>query len=181
LKKLLILLILSCHGFLSFAEDEKQLSHYIGAAAGFSTGAGLSYRYWPGDWGTQAVFTPIWSPNGGTSFILGTGAFRTLHETQYTRLFLFIAGNGNYTKNVTTEYYDYSAKPDENYNYPAYPTPKVTVSESIGGAVGIGPGLEIYLFKNITLNIMFGFRYGFSSGTYDGLGFTAETALYYRF
>jgi hypothetical protein len=180
MKKLSIVLILSCLGFSPFPEDEKQLSHYIGGAAGFSTGAGLSYRYWPGNWGTQVVFTPIWNPTGGTSFMFGSGAFRTLHETQYTRLFLFIAGNGIYQRYVNREEYDYSAEPDENYNYPRYPSPKITVSESIGGAIGVGPGLEIYLFKNIVLNIMFGFRYGFNSGI-DGVGFTAETALYYRF
>lgn len=148
--------------------SEEVYPHYIGAAAGFSTGYGLSYRYWPGDWGTQVVFTPI-ADDSGYSINLGTGLFKSLYNTKNTRLFLYLAGNGTYRSYM-----------DEVYSED---DPDVVIGEELeeglDWGIGIGPGLEIYIFKNIVLDIMFGYRYG--QGDISGLGFTGEAALYYRF
>lgn len=167
MKKLLVLLFISqvsIFTIFSQSGEDNNLSHYIGGAAGFSTGYGLSYRYWPGDYGTQIVFTPI-SNDYQTSINLGTAVLKNLHVTKYTRLFLYLAGNGTY-KRSKREVYNEESKDWEETGF----------EQDFTGTVGIGPGLELYLFRNIVIDVMF----GFSLGT-GGLGFTAETALYYRF
>lgn len=180
MKKVFIILAITILSLQTLASESKEnLSHYIGAGAGFSTGYGLSYRYWPGDYGTQIVFTPF--SDGETTIInLGSGIFKTLHETTYTRLFLFSAGSITYTNYLedTTDYETFNEEnPDESF-----PEDEITHerAQKLEGTVGIGPGLEIYIFKNIVLDIMFGFKYGISSLN-PGLGFTGEIALYYRF
>lgn len=175
MKKIILMLLLCSLSVIISAEDEKDENrpNYIGGAAGFSTGYGLSYRYWPGDLGTQIVFTPIINDDG-TSFNLGTGLFKTLHEGKSTRLFLFLAGNVTYVEGVTETYSEvepFDLLEEEEYT-------------AFDWGVGIGPGLEIYFFKNIVLDIMFGYHYGQANsdmGGLEGLGFTGEIALYYRF
>lgn len=149
---------------------EESRPNYIGGAAGVSTGYGLSYRYWPGNIGTQIVFTPIINEYG-SSFNLGTGLFKTLHEGKATRLFLFLAGNGTYREGIDYIYADEDP-------FELIEEKKIT---NFDWAVGFGPGLEIYFFKNIVLDIMFGYRVGQGEAVYNGLGFTAEVGLYYRF
>ena len=165
-----ILFLLSISGL--FAETDtasENLSKYIGAGAGMTTGYGLSYRYWPKACGTQIVLTPIVSDDNITINI-GTAALKALFNTKNTRLFLYLAGNGTYAN-----YKEYTDSPIESEEAP---------SENVSNfswAIGVGPGIEIYLFKNIAIDIMFGFGYGWGDSIINGLGFTAETALYYRF
>jgi len=161
---LVLLLLILLSEISSFEDQNSNLSHYIGGAAGISTGFGLSYRYWPEEYGWQMVFTPM-SDGADVMINLGLGALKTLHETTYTRLFLYLVGNGTYN------------------NYEDYDYGEMVINErkqTFESVIGIGPGLEIYLFNNIVIDIMFGFKYGFN-GMFQGLGFTAETALYYRF
>ena len=175
-KKLLVLLCIMFLSWNIFSETnttKADLSHYIGAGAGMSTGYGLSYRYWPGDWGTQIILTPIAS-DSNILINLGTAALKTLIETKYTTLFLYIAGNGTYLNGEEIIYID--SIDDEPMSEPT--SENVT---NLSFSVGVGPGIEIYLFKYITLNIMFGYRYAWGDANIDGLGFTVETALYYRF
>lgn len=173
MKSVFLTLLFCLTAFFLTSEEKKDeiRPNYIGGAAGFSTGYGLSYRYWPGDLGTQIVFTPIINEYG-TSFNVGTGLFKTLHEGKSTRLFLFLAGNGTYREGINEIYADeepFDLIREEEFT-------------AFDWGVGIGPGLEIYFFKNIVLDIMFGYRYGQGDDSYfDGLGFTAEAALYYRF
>lgn len=147
-------------------QNDTNLSKYIGGAFGLSTGYGLSYRYWPGDWGGQIVFAP-YSDGEDYTINLGTGVFRTLHETKNTRLFLYSALNGTYS--TFTEYGAVNDTEDKETH--------------LGGTLGLGPGMEIYIFDNIAVNFMFGYKLSIGSGqiAQTGLGFTFETALYYRF
>lgn len=169
-----ILLAYLCCIFVIFPEEKTNddLSHYIGAAAGFSTGYGLSYRYWPGQYGAQVVFTP-YADDSGYIINLGTAGFRNLHNSTHTKLYLFLAGNGtlssyNYEGGITYEEElldtEVDIRKDMVFNF----------------AVGFGPGFEIYLFKNLVIDLMFGYRYS-TGGITSGLGFTAEVAVYYRF
>ena len=136
------------------------ISHYIGGAAGFSTGYGLSYRYWPNSYGSQVVFTPLWDGDNVTINI-GIGGFKTIYETKWTRLFIFLASNGTYSN-----YYENI----ENLRI-----------QNFSAVIGVGPGLEIFIFNNIALDIMFGYKFGTETSDFSGLGFTAECGLYYRF
>lgn len=157
--------------FLSAEEIEITYTKYIGAGIGMTTGGGLTYRYWPENWGGQVLFTPMWN-DYEIGFNLGLAGFRTLHETKYTRLFLYLATNAymEWGEEDIADYVDADGKELENVE------PEMEDSMSIEPAVGFGPGLEIYLFEHIVIDVMFGFGL-----TNNGLNFTAETGLYYRF
>lgn len=160
-----ILLLLSTTTLFS-DEDDNTYSKYIGAGMGLTTGGGLIYRYWPEYWGGQVVFTPTWD-DSDIGFNLGLAAFRKLHETKYTRLFLYLA---------TSIYMDWGEDDDvEDIKLENIEPEKENVWNS-EPAIGFGPGLEIYLKEHIVLNVMFG--YGLTN---EGLGFTWETGIYYRF
>ncbi len=161
----ILFLLTAVYSFSEEKDSESDLSHYIGGAAGITTGYGLSYRHWGDDLGFQVVFTPMTGYNLNILINLGTGIFKTLYETTYTRLFLYGAANATYT-NQNLMIYDQTGT--QNIN-------------TLEFAAGFGPGIELYLFKNIVIDLMFGYKYGFGSGLYGGLGFTAEAGIYYRF
>lgn len=182
MRKTLLISIMTLFSLILFADDRNEFSNYIGGAFGLSTGYGLSYRYWPGNYGGQIVFSPF-TDGDDTRFNLGIGGFKTLHETKKTRLFLYTATNGtlaNYGEDSWTEY-EY----DDNHNIIEGSEKKVTEEAytDLGMTVGIGPGFELYIFNNIVLDFMFGYSYslGETLSWNNGLGFTFETALYYRF
>lgn len=177
MKKVIIISIFLLLSQLLVAEQEEaNLSRYIGGAFGISTGYGLSYRYWPEEWGVQVVFSP-YSNGEDYTINLGTGVFRTLHETKHTRLFLYGATNGTYKYESPWEW------EQEDIETKEVTTEKEGDEHTVGGTIGIGPGMEIYIFKNVVLNFMFGYQFSIGSGQIAGagLGFTFETALYYRF
>lgn len=152
----LIFILLLLTGLSAFSQDEidANLSRYIGASAGASTGFGLSYRYWPGRFGGQIVFTPI-SDESVIILCLGTTGFLSLYTSKHTRLFTYLAANGVYN----------------------------TYNNDLGFAIGFGPGVEIFIFENIAFDIMFGYGLSGGNTLFNqgGLGFTVETALHYRF
>lgn len=182
MKKLIIVLFLTCLSVSLTSEDNENLSKYIGGAFGISTGYGLSYRYWPGDLGGQVVFSPFTDGNE-YRFNLGLGGVKTLYETKFTRLFLYVATNGTLAHYDEDSYTDYEYDTDDNIIEGSEHTVTEEAYTNLGMTVGIGPGIEIYIFKNIVLDIMFGYAYsiGETISWNNGFGFTFETALYYRF
>lgn len=164
MKKIFVLLLIFFASYLvySYNKEDEHFKHYIGGAFGMTTGYGLSYRYWPGSWGFQGVFSPYWQ-NDEVLLNLGICGFKTLYESTNTRLFLYLAAN---------ETYNYKENEEET-----------EFNHSFGFATGIGPGIEIYILKHIALDIMFGYSYTVGDTFFDayGVGFTAEVALYYRF
>lgn len=171
MKKIFLLftiLLLNITAVFSQEKVDSSLSKYIGAAAGTSTGIGLSYRYLADNLGAQIVFAPI-----GAGLNIGIAGFKTLKKTNNTRLFLYFAANIMYENYELLEYEDDSDTLKDPIQV-----------EEIYRSIGIGPGLEIYIFKHIVLDIMFGYKYNYDYGYFDsvkGLGFTGEVALYYRF
>lgn len=172
MKKVIIITLLLLSTLpLSSDENQERYEKYIGAGIGMTTGGGLTYRYWPEIWGGQVVFTPSWVGED-IGFILGLAGFRTLHETKYARLFLYLATSSymDWGEMDTAEYLDAEGRELENVE------PQMETVWTFEPAVGFGPGLEIYLFEHIVIDVMFGF--GLTS---NGLNFTWETGLYYRF
>lgn len=168
MKKLLLLVLLTTT-ISAFTNENDNLSRYVGGAAGFSTGMGLSYRYWPRDYGIQAVFAPVATEND-TSINLGIAGFKSLHNTKYTRLFIYLAANSlyrNYEENIYSDTDPWEKTGSENIKYLSF-------------TAGIGPGIEIYIFRYIVIDMMIGFKYGINGDT-PGLGFTGEFGIYYRF
>jgi hypothetical protein len=63
-------------------QEKRHDIHHVGLTAGWTTGVGLSYRYWPGKLGVQAALLPVYNSNDneGYNFLsLGlTGLIQTL-------------------------------------------------------------------------------------------------------
>lgn len=173
MKKKLIISTFILLTSLLYSEDKSSvlLPHYIGAGAGFATGYGLSYRHWPENLGAQVIFSP-YTDGSDININLGFAGLKTLHQTEYTRLFLYLAANGTYSSYSSEEEWD-----EETEEY--VPIDSVTET-SIDITAGIGPGIELYIFRNIVIDLMFGYKYSFS-GDMSGLGFTGECGIYYRF
>ncbi len=155
-----LLLILNGNIFSNSSDvTEISLSQSFGVAAGFfSTGFGLSYRYWPEDLGVQFVVTPTKDVDNTVMLSLVLSGIKTVYETEQSRFFMFVAGNTKYTNN----YNDVMSQ--DNYSF----------------SLGAGPGLEVYLFKHVVIDTMFGVKFDFDNGSVK-TGLTAETGLYFKF
>ncbi|MEZ5010496.1 MAG: hypothetical protein R2744_02125 [Bacteroidales bacterium] len=174
-KKILFLAMLIIPVYLS-AQDtpdkyngSKKLEYGIGAAAGFSTGYGLSFRYWPSDWGIQLTTAPYYTKNDSRVSI-GASLLRTLNDdSRIIQLYVYY-GNHLLIERWSDYYYD------GNYGETSKYTTWIT---------GIGPGFEFTIAGKVSFNLMFGIAsYTEFSNNHDTswmLNMTAETGLYYKF
>ena len=149
---------------------ETNLKHGIGMAAGWSTGYGISYRYWPGKVGFQLTATPYFEKDFAQPS-LGVAGLLKLTEIEWLRFFLYLGNHYLYRS-----YENYSQW--DEFGNPVGPVVKDRQHRYIAG---IGPGFEFLLGKKFGLNLMFGFRSDWhSSGDYI-ISFTGESGVYYRF
>ena len=149
--------------------SQKEYKFGIGAAAGFSTGYGLSFRYWPSNWGLQLTTAPYYSEQSST-ISLGITTLRLIKDDGRIRLFGYVGNHLYYEKNKN--WYNY---PEENQE----------TLKSTTWILGAGPGIEFIIAKKVSFNLMFGIAsYTKFSNQYDTnwkLNMTGESALYYRF
>ena len=145
--------------------DQNDLTRYIGMTGGFTMGYGMTYRYWEGNYGIQAVFAPYWYEED-ININAGTAVFKSLYSKEHTRLFLYLAGSYYFSRFIDEA---------EDQTDPSVIEERTGTSHDF--ALGFGPGWEIFLFENIALNFMFGYGYR----TDSGLNLTGEAGLYYRF
>ncbi|MDO9512554.1 MAG: hypothetical protein Q7J34_12395 [Bacteroidales bacterium] len=132
----------------------EQSKHAIGAAAGFTTGYGLSYRYTPGKWGLQATFAPF-ADEYETQISSGLTFMYYLRKLKFVNFYLYQGNHFFY----------------ERVNYPDY------FNETKQWNNGVGMGFEFILFERVSVNLMTGF------GAYDSFkkfNMTGETALYFK-
>ncbi len=118
--------------------------HALGAVLSSTNGKGLSYRYWPRDFGFHVSFFP--AANGLNKFYNGgvTG-YMTLKEYEVGKLFLHAGVE-----------YQYSSQTRNGYSgYPYYQTLEYT-DKTIGYNIGFGPGLHI-LQKFVSMDIFLGY------------------------
>lgn len=145
-----------------------KFKHQLGVHAGFSTGLGISYRYWPGIIGVQATILPIKTDDNWTDILgakdqfliddiygesgsftsLGLTALITMKQGTKGKLFSYL---GNHY--IITDH-------DEKYN------------------LGLGFGLAVE--SRVSFNFMLGY------GAYDVTGDylllpTSELGIYVRF
>jgi len=158
---ILLALPLMVYGQEKPAQEQEELKFGIGAAAGFSTGYGLSFRYWPSDWGIQITTAPYYS-NNDAQLSFGATTLRTIKNDGRIKLFVYW---GNHILYEKYSYYYY----DDNYEY----------DKNTTWISGIGPGFEFNLFDKISFNLMFGIA-TYVNGDFM-LNMTAETGLYYKF
>ena len=157
-------------------EPEKQARHGIGAAAGFVTGYGLSYRFTPSNFGMQFNFAPYHSKDIDR-YSMGITFMYKLIDNKSTNLYLY-QGNHFYY-NAEKLYYLDSTK--NSQTTASTPGKTNTIEERIKEKYfnnGIGVGIEIIIVKRIGFNIMAG--YG-AYKNFEELNFTGETGLYYKF
>jgi len=139
--------------------------HSFGIGAGFSSGYGFSYRYFPNQYGVQVNFAPFLSSNS-TVVSIGTLGLISLDRTKKSDFYIYYGGHlhnyNNIRKNRTRLFY------------------------------GIGPGIQLNLSEHVSWDFMVGYG-GSQTIAYkdrnnqnyfpDGfrIGYTIETALYFRF
>lgn len=93
-------------------------NQYFGVNAGFTTGLGFSYNFWPGKNGIQITFMPLFDKykqlfSAGLTYLMTLKDYNAVKNFNDTKLFLFV---GNHVYNLTND--------EIIYNF------------------GIGPGIE---------------------------------------
>lgn len=135
---------------------DKGFVNYLGFGAGFTTGYGLSYRYWPkymGAFGFQFNFAPMRS--GSTNrYSYGLSMLLSMVETKTVNLYLYQGNHLYSTYNISN-----NSNNQELYN-------------------GIGIGLEFLSKERVSYNLMGGIAAFESFSKYN---FTGELAIYYKF
>lgn len=102
----LIFMIISAYGQESDTintpvQPGKKYTNYIGINAGFTTGLGVSYRYWHKKSGFQVTFIALYDKYN-TDVSIGTTYLRELKQLKTSRL-LFYASN--HITNFVSDYY----------------------------------------------------------------------------
>ena len=98
----LILISIFFSSVLSAQESAVKYNHRIGLNAGFTTGLGFTYGYYPDKLGVQVSFLPIYGDN--SKFLsLGVTPLYTLSENHYFKSYFFM-GNHLVIKDKITEY-----------------------------------------------------------------------------
>ena len=126
--------------------------HAVGLAGGVSTGAGFSYRYWPGKSGFQVNFIPFFD-GGNTIVALGGAYLHRIIEGNHVNLYGY-AGAGLFFESYDTNYSTFN----------------------IGG----GPAFEWLIRDVVSINAMFGLGLQDLSREIR-LGPTGEVGVYYAF
>lgn len=150
----------------SIAQDSTELTlpkfkHGLGAAAGFTTGYGLSYRYHLPKYRFQVTFAPIIDENS-TDISLGLTAMYNLIDANKTTLYLYLGNHYLYNK---YSWYDYTTQgyDDEHIDTDIYH--------------GIGFGIEGKIWERLSVNLMG----GYAVKNYSQVHLTIEGGIFYLF
>ncbi|MFP4664543.1 MAG: hypothetical protein ACLFM1_08950 [Bacteroidales bacterium] len=134
--------------------DLNKFTHGIGAAAGFTTGYGLSYRYYMDRWAFQGTFAPIVEGTNNMTFSTGLTFMYRLADTEFVNLYLYESNHWHYLKN------------EWDSNFTPYNSNEVHTNYSMDMEnyihSGIGVGFEFILWDRISFNLMTGYsvKYG---------------------
>ncbi len=147
--------------------NKQSFKHSLGLAAGFTTGYGLSYRFWPRKFGFQVTFAPF-NNDEISQYSAGLTFLFKLAETKNVNLFIYESNHYFYRQEFN--YYD-------NYWY-------TDNSSDQGGPIrrqincGAGAGVEFLIGNRMSFNLMVGYA-GYNG--FDKVNLTGETGLYFRF
>ncbi|MCX6230939.1 MAG: hypothetical protein NTZ33_05295 [Bacteroidetes bacterium] len=165
MKKIGILFV--CVLFFYGSQAQKELGkHNLGLNAGYTTGLGLSYEYWPKKNGIQITFLPLLSKDE-KRYSFALTYLRNLTTGNKVNLILFF---GNHLTNI----FETEGVAVLNYgNYNVTEKPKTIYNIGIGPGLRGGEGMFVYQFmigyaiKDVlhdyetALAIEFGFFYNF--------------------
>ena len=124
--------------------------------AGFTTGYGLSYRFWPGKLGLQGTFAP-YSNQDMSDYSIGVTLLFKLVETEKVNLLLYQGNHYIYRKHKYDNSDDVNTRHFNN---------------------GLGIGIEFIILKRVSFNLMGGYA-GYRN--FERIAPTGETGLYFRF
>ena len=155
MKKIAVLFVFLFFVLISYSQTNEK-PNYIGLNAGYTTGFGLSYEYWPKKNGIQITFLPLFSKEE-KRFSLGLTYLRNLTTGNKINLILFF---GNHFTNFFTD--------DAITN-------KARTVYNVGIGPGIKGGFDSFMYQfmigyavsdvlkdyNTALAIEFGFFYNF--------------------
>jgi hypothetical protein len=151
---------------------QKLYKHSLGIGMGFTTGLGLSYRFFPKKIGFQINIAPYYQDYGSEAFVSAGGTILlNLAENRATAVYAYLGNHYFYKSNKTRDYYW-----DAQIQQSVYSDWRTTKTETLN--TGIGLGFEFHTQKRVTLNIMAGYA---QYNKFEQLFFTGELALYYRF
>ena len=171
MKKQLILIqvFILCIVLISYSQNNSdspaKYKHILGAAAGFTTGYGISYRYWPQKYGVQATFAP-YIDQSTTQFSAGLVFLYKLKSFKKSNFFLYQGNHLFYDKYTSFHYL--TGLPD--------------IDQWGRQFHGLGFGFEILFLQKLSLNLMGGYmtsRY-LEDKTWL-VNMTGEIGLYYQF
>lgn len=171
MKKLCLLGLLIIIGATTLSAQEKenitQPKHAVGLAAGFSTGYGLSYRYWPQKLGLQVTMAPFLS-NDEYNVSLGVTGLYKLRSAKYYNFFLYYSNHFLFEKNKNYWYYD----SNQGSGF--------TTKRDFTWVTGGGPGFEIVAWGRLGFNGMFGLAY-YDHGSSDWeVTMTVESGIFFK-
>jgi hypothetical protein len=140
--KILIIAMLLCTFVVrASAQDtavvKEKCKHYIGVAAGFTTGVGLSYRLYYKRFGTQVTFAPLMISKSNTYLSAGLTFLYRLKEYRLARFYLY---ESNHLWCNGYRYYDYNYNQHTRQNY------------SLNNGIGID--FELCMGKRLVMNFM---------------------------
>jgi hypothetical protein len=146
-----------------------EYKHHLGAAAGFTTGYGLSYRYNFSRYALQLTFSPYITEDHKV-ISSGIGFLYYLSKDKRVNFYLYQANHFHYRY----EKYGY-------YNYDAYYShghDEWEKYEESNIHNGIGFGVELISHNRISTNAMVGYA---AYNNFSNFSLTGELAIYYRF
>jgi hypothetical protein len=153
------------------ANTSETLKHEVGLAAGFSTGYGLSYRYWPQQLGVQLTAAPFFS-NDESNVSLGITGLYSLRSAKYYRFFLYYGNHFLFEKTPT--YYSFYDPTQMNTVF------SKETKRDFTWITGAGPGIEIIAWGRVGFNAMFGLAY-YNHGSADWkVTMTVESGMYFK-
>ena len=111
---------------------------------------------------------------------IGVTGLNSLNNTKYTRFFLYYGANYMININNTNTIIDSAGKPIAptmlNSAGKEINTPRYVYDAN----ARVGVGIEVFVFKQIAIDAMFGYGIQYNSINGLSIGFTAECGLYYR-
>lgn len=166
MRKLLIFIVVALHSHqitVGQGDDDSYAGsrqvHSIGVGAGLTTGIGLLYRYYPGKFGIQTAFAPIYIDKKEAYLSLGFTFLYRLVQAEKVNFFLYEGNHFMYTNTDSEVFF-------ENDNN----TSSLLINN------GLGMGVEVLWQKRVGFNFMAGYAI---YNNFSSINITGEIGLFF--
>ncbi|HET6244759.1 MAG: hypothetical protein H0V01_01065 [Bacteroidetes bacterium] len=149
--------------------EKPKYKHSIGAAAGFTTGYGLSYRYIPTKFGVQLTFGP-YTDERLTQLSSGLTFMYYIFQDQNVNFFLYQGNHYLYRHSLEYIYF-------EGPFVEPFPEPELKWITNNRMNNGIGFGFDFNIGSRISWNILAGYA---AYNNFSRFTLTGETSLYFK-